>query len=152
LASKQEVVPCEGVGILPPSLCYGENILKFLGFRIIQFLEIMISRKGMSFEGVAGIGVAGGHCSAVSGRCGINSNASSDSSGDARLCWPVCDLNDLDNFAVAYVFKEGFDACVTGRWKDLGNILDASGRNADIHEQNIAVPTSAVDQLRAPTV
>jgi hypothetical protein len=38
------------------------------------------------------------------------------------------------------------------RWKNLGKILDASGRNTDIHEQNIAVPTSAVDQLRLPTV
>jgi hypothetical protein len=111
-----------------------------------------VSFGGVAEGGVAGIGVSEGHCSAVSGRCCINSNASSDSSCDARLCWPVCDLDDLDNFAVSYIFKEGPDACVNGRWKNLGNILDASGRNADIHEQNIAVPTSAVDQLREPTV
>jgi len=61
-------------------------------------------------------------------------------------------LDDFDNFAVAYVFKEGLDACVKWRWKNLGKILDASGRNADIHAQNIAVPTSALDQLRLPTV
>jgi hypothetical protein len=61
-------------------------------------------------------------------------------------------LDDFDNFAVPYVSREGFDACVKRRWKNFGNIFDASGRIADIHEQTIAVPTSAVDQLRVPTV
>jgi hypothetical protein len=121
-----------------------ENILNNLAFRIIQFLDMTTFWKGISGS------VAGGQCSAVSGRWWINSNASSEC--DARLWGPVCDLDDFDNFAVPYVSREGLDACVKRRWKNLGNIFDASGRIADIHEQTIAVPTSAVDQLRAPTV
>lgn len=144
LTGKQEVVPYELAAIFLPSSILWKEYPEILAFRVIQFLEMMTFQKGISR------GVAGGQYSTVSRRWWINSNASLEC--DARLWGPVCDFDNFDNFAVPYVSKEGVDASVKRCWKKLGKIFDASGRNADMQEQTIAVPTSAVDQLRVPTV